>query len=153
MVAESARPARAPAVKPAEPILRVEHLSVSYYVDAGRARAIDDVSFTLERGMAQVSGLRAVYDLKRPVGKRLVELRIGDKPVEENKKYCVAASSFIGEGGDLYDTFLKMEPLEKGKLLSEIVMDHFREHRNVALPKMGRLVPVNPADRVIRMSN
>jgi peptide/nickel transport system ATP-binding protein len=50
MVAESARPSRASAVKPAEPILRVEHLSVSYYVDAGRARAIDDVSFTLDAG-------------------------------------------------------------------------------------------------------
>jgi peptide/nickel transport system ATP-binding protein len=32
------------------PVLRVEGLSVSYYVDAGRARALDNVSFTLEPG-------------------------------------------------------------------------------------------------------
>jgi oligopeptide/dipeptide ABC transporter ATP-binding protein len=50
MVADSARVSQAPAKKPPGPILRVEHLSVSYYVDAGRARALDDVSFTLNAG-------------------------------------------------------------------------------------------------------
>ena len=32
------------------PVLRVEHLEVTYYTDAGRAKALDDVSFTLEAG-------------------------------------------------------------------------------------------------------
>ena len=32
------------------PVLRVENLVVSYYVDAGRAKAIDEVSFTLGAG-------------------------------------------------------------------------------------------------------
>ena len=35
--------------KPA-PVLRVEHLEVTYYTDAGRAKALDDVSFTLQAG-------------------------------------------------------------------------------------------------------
>ena len=38
-----------PNVKPA-PVLRVEHLEVTYYTDAGRAKALDDVSFTLNAG-------------------------------------------------------------------------------------------------------
>jgi peptide/nickel transport system ATP-binding protein len=32
------------------PILRVENLEVTYYTDAGRAKALDDVSFTLQAG-------------------------------------------------------------------------------------------------------
>lgn len=32
------------------PVLRVENLEVTYYTDAGRARALDDVSFTLNAG-------------------------------------------------------------------------------------------------------
>ena len=32
------------------PVLRVEHLEVTYYTDAGRAKALDDVSFTLQAG-------------------------------------------------------------------------------------------------------
>jgi len=35
----------------AGPILRVEDLVVTYYTDLGRARALDNVSFTLEAGM------------------------------------------------------------------------------------------------------
>lgn len=35
----------------ASPILRVEDLVVTYYTDLGRARALDNVSFTLEAGM------------------------------------------------------------------------------------------------------
>lgn len=34
----------------ATPVLRVENLEVTYYTDAGRARALDDVSFTLNAG-------------------------------------------------------------------------------------------------------
>ena len=32
------------------PVLRVENLEVTYYTDAGRAKALDDVSFTLNAG-------------------------------------------------------------------------------------------------------
>jgi len=32
------------------PVLRVQNLEVTYYTDAGRAKALDDVSFTLRAG-------------------------------------------------------------------------------------------------------
>src|SRR5258708_16397477 len=32
------------------PVLRVQNLEVTYYTDAGRAKALDDVSFTLSAG-------------------------------------------------------------------------------------------------------
>ena len=34
----------------ATPVLRVENLEVTYYTDLGRAKALDDVSFTLNAG-------------------------------------------------------------------------------------------------------
>jgi peptide/nickel transport system ATP-binding protein len=36
--------------KTSPPVLRVQNLAVTYYTDAGRARALDDVSFTLGAG-------------------------------------------------------------------------------------------------------
>ena len=36
--------------KPSPPVLRVQNLEVTYYTDAGRAKALDDVSFTLGAG-------------------------------------------------------------------------------------------------------
>jgi peptide/nickel transport system ATP-binding protein len=43
------RPSPVPAAG-AEPVLRVSNLEVTYYTDSGRAKALDDVSFTLGAG-------------------------------------------------------------------------------------------------------
>jgi len=104
-------------------------------------REVLEQGFSLERGMIQVSGLRAVYDLNKPVGRRLIELRINDAPVEDQKVYRVATSSFLAEGGDLYQTFLQTKQTTTGKMLSETVMEYLQKHGDVAPPRMGRLVP------------
>src|SRR5690348_286892 len=39
-----------PAAPRPVPVLRVNNLEVTYYTDAGRAKALDDVSFTLNAG-------------------------------------------------------------------------------------------------------
>jgi 5'-nucleotidase/UDP-sugar diphosphatase len=69
-------------------------------------REVLEQGFSLERGMIQVSGLRATYDLSRPIGRRLTELQIGNLPVNDQKTYRVATNSFLAQGGDLYQTFL-----------------------------------------------
>jgi 2',3'-cyclic-nucleotide 2'-phosphodiesterase (5'-nucleotidase family) len=89
--------------------------------------------------------LRATFDLKRQIGKRLIELRIGDQPVDDRKTYRVATSSFLAEGGDLYQTFLRTKQMDSKKPLSEVVMEYFQKHREVDAPKMGRLVQTRSA--------
>ena len=54
---------------------------------------------TLLRGMIQVSGLVAHYDLNRPVGQRVLSLQIGGAPAKEGQVFKVASSSFLAEGG------------------------------------------------------
>jgi len=114
-------------------------------------REVLEHSFSLIHGMAQVSGMRAVYDMRRPVGQRLIELRIGGQLVDDQKVYRVAITSFIAEGGDEYYTLMKAQPVEKGPLLSDIVMDYFRQHHVVPPPQMGRLVTVNVSDKTVPM--
>jgi 2',3'-cyclic-nucleotide 2'-phosphodiesterase (5'-nucleotidase family) len=98
--------------------------------------------FSLERGMIQVSGLTAKYDLSKPIGERLVNLEIGGKPADDSKIYSVATNSFIWEGGDLYKTFLGTKVVSRTGLLSEIVMDYLKSKKIVDLPKAERLIPV-----------
>lgn len=100
--------------------------------------------FTLERGMVQASGLKAVYDLSRPLGSRLVSLEIGGRPVDEKKIYSVATNSFLAQGGDLYETFLKTEQEDSGILLSDLLMNYLKEKGSAELPTPGRLMPVKP---------
>jgi 2',3'-cyclic-nucleotide 2'-phosphodiesterase (5'-nucleotidase family) len=108
-----------------------------------QVREILEQGLTLERGMVQVSGLRAVYDLDRPAGKRLVSLEIGGRRADDARVYRVATNSFLAQGGDLYRTFLRGRVIaDSGVLLSDLLLDHLRKNRRVAPPSPGRLVPL-----------
>jgi len=106
-------------------------------------REVLEQSFTLRRGMMQVSGIRATYDMKRPEGKRLVAAQVGGSALDDNKIYRVATSSFIANGGDLYETFSKTKQVDLGKPLSEVMMDYIRKQKVIQPPPMGRLVSLN----------
>lgn len=105
-------------------------------------REVLEQGFTLERGMLQVSGLRARYDMSRPSGKRLVELLLAGRPAEDGRVYRVATNSFLAQGGDLYQTFLQTKQSETGKLISMVVMEFLEKQREVGAPEMGRLIPI-----------
>jgi len=105
-------------------------------------KEVIEQGLTLERGMVQASGLKAVYDISRPLGKRLVSLEIGGQPVDDNRIYTVATNSFLAEGGDLYETFLETEQEDSGILLSDLLMNYLRERKTAGLPIPGRLIPV-----------
>ncbi len=106
-------------------------------------RAILEQGFTLLRGMIQVSGLVARYDLARPVGERLLELEIGGEPVEDSRVYTSATNRFLAEGGDLYETFTRGEWIEEiDRDIAMAIVDHLKKHSApIGPPEMGRLVP------------
>lgn len=99
--------------------------------------------FSLERGMMQVSGLTAWYDMSKPIGNRLVKLNIGNEPAVDNKKYKVATNSFIADGGDLYTMFQDIKKTNSQNSFSDYIMDYFKKNKVVDVPKMGRLISVN----------
>lgn len=111
-------------------------------MNGAQIREVLEQSLTMERGMMQVAGLRAVYDLSRPIGKRLVDLRIAGQPVSDRRRYRVATNSFIAEGGDLYKTFKGLPWIRKSqKTIAQIVIDYFRDRKGpVPLPGAGRLI-------------
>lgn len=105
-------------------------------------REVLEQGLTLERGLIQVSGVRAIYDLSRAPKHRLIELQIDGRLIDDQKTYRVATNSFLAQGGDLYQTFLQTRQSDSNKSLSEVVIEYFTKHREVQAPKMGRLIPV-----------
>ncbi len=102
---------------------------------------------SLERGMIQVSGLRAEYDLQRPVGRRLVRAQVGAEELDPERSYRVSVISFMAEGGDLYRTFVGVPWLaDNGRAIGDVVIDWFRRHPEPVPPPVGgRLVRVGEA--------
>jgi 5'-nucleotidase/UDP-sugar diphosphatase len=107
-------------------------------------RGVVEQGASLTAGMVQVSGLRAVYDLARPVGGRVLDLRVGDRPVEDDRRYRVATNSFLAEGGDRYDSLRNGRELSRDALISDCVVDHLRAAGTIAPPPPGRLIPERP---------
>lgn len=51
----------------------------------------------------RIAGLRYVYDLARPAGRRIVSAHLaGGRPLDPARLYTVAANDFIAGGGDFY---------------------------------------------------
>jgi 5'-nucleotidase len=52
--------------------------------------------------LLQVSGLALSADLAAPGGRRLLEIRVGGAPLDDDARYRVAVSSHVAAGGDGY---------------------------------------------------
>ena len=113
---------------------------VSTTMNGRQVKTILEQGLSMERGMIQVSGIRAVYDLKRPINNRLLSVEINGKPLGMKKKYKVGTQSFLAQGGDLYDTFLESEYQDRKVNFSEEIIDYLKINNEIKEPKKGRLI-------------
>jgi 5'-nucleotidase len=77
----------------------------------------------------QVSGLRYVFDPRRPAGSRLISVRVGGQPLDPRLNYTLATFDFILGGGDGY-TMLKegrvLIKAENGPMDSDLLMERLK---------------------------
>lgn len=97
---------------------------------------------SLEAGMIQVSGVDVRYDPRRPVGARVLSVRVGDAPLDRERRYSVTTNSFLAEGGDGYRALRDGRVVRRDPVLSDLILDHFRRAGVVQLPRMGRITAV-----------
>jgi 2',3'-cyclic-nucleotide 2'-phosphodiesterase (5'-nucleotidase family) len=94
-----------------------------------RIREVLEQGFSLQKGMIQVSGLTAGYDLRQPAGERLTSLSIGGFPAEDAQEYTVATNSFLAGGGDYFAAFTRgRHGQESGILLRDALADYLKAH-------------------------
>ena len=115
--------------------------SVTLDMPGGAIRSVLEQGFSLQAGMIQVSGLRAWYDMARPVGHRLVRAEIGGEPLDLERRYLVTTNTFLEQGGDGYAGFRDGRVVARDAVLSDIVADHIREKGVVRPSAPGRLIP------------
>ncbi|OCH19005.1 MULTISPECIES: bifunctional UDP-sugar hydrolase/5'-nucleotidase [unclassified Aliivibrio] len=101
-----------------------------------------EYSYTLPYGLAQFSGITAHYDSSKPEYNRLISLNINGKPVSNTQKYTVATYSYAASGGDGYTVFNKGTELSQGDSVTQVLIDGFKQHKKIIVPKLGRQVDV-----------
>ena len=137
-----------------EPLLSVTDL-VKYFPikkgifsrTVGHVKAVDGVSFTLERGLLQVSGLRVTYDTSQPEGQRLASVEFDGNALADTDRLTVAAPGFLAEGGDLYTMFAESEAIRSAGTVTDVVTSYLAQHEVVAVPPGGRQVNIETSAR------
>ncbi|MFM1651408.1 5'-nucleotidase C-terminal domain-containing protein [Brevibacillus sp. B_LB10_24] len=92
----------------------------------------------------QVSGIQFSYNPKLAKGFRLVEVKVGGKPLDKRATYTLGTTDYLAGGGDGYEMLPKAKVLvdgHAGPLISLLVMDNVQQQGTIA-PKAEQRITV-----------
>lgn len=88
----------------------------------------------------QISGMSMKFDPNKEKGSRVLEVVVGGKPFDINGKYILATNDFMASGGDDYTMFANKPFVAEGGLLSDVLIEHFKEVGEVTAELENRIV-------------
>jgi 2',3'-cyclic-nucleotide 2'-phosphodiesterase (5'-nucleotidase family) len=90
----------------------------------------------------QVSGLKAVYDPKKPAGQRIVSVESAGKPIDPNAVYTLATNDYMMAGGDGYSMLAGQKQTygaRDAKLIANDVMAYVAKAKEISPKIEGRI--------------
>jgi len=95
--------------------------------------------------LTAVSGVRAVYDLRKPKNEQLVSATLEDgSPIVDGATYTVAINDFMQAGGDDYTEFANgMDVKDTGIRLRDVVSEYIKTKKVISPVIDGRVQIVN----------
>lgn len=97
-------------------------------------------------GFLQVSGLTFAFDPAKPAGKRVIDIAVGGKPLDDDRLYRIAACDWLAAGGDGYEMLI--EPFKKAAgneilVLIDLFVRYLNERKFELTPTLEeRIVPI-----------
>jgi 5'-nucleotidase / UDP-sugar diphosphatase len=91
----------------------------------------------------QISGIAVSVDLDKPAGERVLEVMIGDAPLDLAATYILATNDYMARGGDGYSAFKQGKQLVdamSATLMASQVIDYIAAKGDVASKVEGRIV-------------
>lgn len=75
--------------------------------------------------MLQISGLSYTWDSTKPIGQRVVDIKLPDgSAIDPNKSYTVAANIFLSGGGDGFTVFTQAQNKEVGPVDLDVLVNY-----------------------------
>ena len=117
----------------------IDELSV-VEITGTQLRELLNYSLELTYGFVQFSGITMEYNPTRPVGDRLISAKVNGQQIEDDRRYTIACSSYVGNGGDGF-TMLKEGILivTKSKKIVDYLLDYVEKTKVISLPEVGRM--------------
>jgi 5'-nucleotidase len=90
------------------------------------------------------AGFTYAYDLSRPAGQRVTDVRLDGVPLEDERSYRVAMANFLATGGDNFTLFREGTDQRGGPQDIEVLEAYFAAHPGLAPPATGRIRNLTP---------
>lgn len=94
----------------------------------------------------QVSGISYIYNGGKNPGERIIDVKIGGKPLEEHKLYKLVTNTYIQSGGDgffsLCNGSVIKTPEQAGKVL-DCVVSYLKTHPEIYAKEDGRIQKIS----------
>jgi 2',3'-cyclic-nucleotide 2'-phosphodiesterase (5'-nucleotidase family) len=92
----------------------------------------------------QVSGLKFVYDSRKPIGERVQEVSTADgTPIDPEGRYTLVTNSFLAAGGGEYVIFKSGENItDSFHYLRNIIAEYITKHSPIVGRIEGRIVDI-----------
>ena len=108
-----------------------------------QVRDLIEYSLTLPYGLGQVSGLNITYDSSKNIMERLVDIKVNGEKIIDAKKYTVAVSGYLADGGDGFVVFTEGRVVNADLTFQDALYDQFKEVRNIKKPAMNRQIDIS----------
>jgi 2',3'-cyclic-nucleotide 2'-phosphodiesterase (5'-nucleotidase family) len=90
----------------------------------------------------QVSNIAFTFNPERPVGSRVLDVKVGGQPLNDAARYTVATNDFMQRGGDGYGMLASAEVLidaAGGPLMATAVIEAVQRARTINPRVEGRI--------------
>jgi 5'-nucleotidase len=100
-----------------------------------------EVSVNGHHAIFQVSGVRMKYDPRHAIGKRLLSVEIGGKPLELEREYRVVTSSYLAAGVGEYGVFTQGKEIEDTyTTIRDVLASYIKQHTPIDARIEGRIL-------------
>jgi 5'-nucleotidase len=94
------------------------------------------------------SGFTYAYDLSRPAGQRIIDMRLDGEPIQDDATYRVTMNSFLATGGDNFTVFGEGTDQVGGPLDMDALETYFASNSPLQPPVPKRIQNVTPQPAV-----
>jgi 2',3'-cyclic-nucleotide 2'-phosphodiesterase (5'-nucleotidase family) len=109
-----------------------------------QVRSMLEVSVNGHHAIFQLSGVRLVWNRKKPIGQRVVSVLVNGVPLDTAGRYKVATNSFLAAGSGEYGIFTEGEGIEDSYMpLRDVIVEYIRRHSPLDVRVEGRIIAVD----------
>jgi len=113
-------------------------------IDGSALKELLEYSYQLTYGFGQISGLTSKYNSDNPEGSKLIKAKVNGKSIDDLKKYTVACSSFLANGGDGFYMLKNGNVIYKSKEnLIDAYLNYIIQAKELTIPDLGRQVDIS----------